>query len=370
MRGGRRLPETLMPHTVLSRSDLASALDFVREGATAADPPAFRRHVLEGLPRLVPSAMTSYNDLSADGAPLLAIDPPDAWTADRERDFLRLAAQNPLIAHYVRTGETRPMKISDLMSRRAFRATELYRVVYGPMGVEYQMAVTLPAEPGAVLGIALNRDRRDFSERDRQMLALLRPHLAQLRHDAVERDAGRTFAHILERILDDRGQAALALGRRDAVAAVSPHAPALLGAYLAPAASPRRLPEALGRWLAQERARGLAPPRPFVVDGSAGTLVARLLPAAEPGGQDVILLEERRAGDAGAALAALGLSERQAEILSLVAGGRTNADVAALLHISPRTVQKHLEHIYDRLGVRSRSAAAARAVAAIGHAPC
>jgi len=71
-----------------------------------------------------------------------------------------------------------------------------------------------------------------------------------------------------------------------------------------------------------------------------------------------------------AALAALGLSGRQAEILGLVAGGRTNADIVAILCISPRTVQKHLEHVYDRLGVRSRAAAAAAAVSAIGYAPC
>ncbi len=64
------------------------------------------------------------------------------------------------------------------------------------------------------------------------------------------------------------------------------------------------------------------------------------------------------------ALMDLGLSSRQAEVLARVALGRTNAQVAADLHVSARTVQKHLENIYDRLGVRSRSAATARAVAA------
>ena len=53
-------------------------------------------------------------------------------------------------------------------------------------------------------------------------------------------------------------------------------------------------------------------------------------------------------------------------LLLQVARGRTNAEVASVLRISPRTVQKPLENIYARLGVRSRAAATARAVAAMG----
>jgi len=50
--------------------------------------------------------------------------------------------------------------------------------------------------------------------------------------------------------------------------------------------------------------------------------------------------------------------------LALVAAGKTNAEIAAILAISPRTVQKHLEHIFQKLGVETRTAAAIRALAA------
>ena len=134
--------------SALRRADLADALSFVQEAGQAGDSHAFHRHVLERLPRLVPTTMISYNDISPDGDPVLLLDPPDAWTEQRERDFIRLAGEHPLISHYHRTGDTRPLKISDVMSRREFRRTELYRTVYGPMNVEYQMAVTLPGRPG------------------------------------------------------------------------------------------------------------------------------------------------------------------------------------------------------------------------------
>jgi DNA-binding NarL/FixJ family response regulator len=52
-----------------------------------------------------------------------------------------------------------------------------------------------------------------------------------------------------------------------------------------------------------------------------------------------------------------GLSEREVEVLRLVAQGLTNAEVAAQLYLSPRTVEAHLRRIYDKLGTSSRSAA-------------
>ena len=57
----------------------------------------------------------------------------------------------------------------------------------------------------------------------------------------------------------------------------------------------------------------------------------------------------------------LGLSPRESEVLSWVAYGKTNAVIGRILEMSPRTVQKHLEHIYQKLGVENRTAAAARA---------
>ncbi len=55
-----------------------------------------------------------------------------------------------------------------------------------------------------------------------------------------------------------------------------------------------------------------------------------------------------------------GLTEREREVCTLVVGGATNAEVAAALFISPRTVEHHLHRIYRKVGVRSRSQLAAR----------
>lgn len=53
-----------------------------------------------------------------------------------------------------------------------------------------------------------------------------------------------------------------------------------------------------------------------------------------------------------------GLSDREVEVLRLLARGKTNKEIGALLGISPRTVQNHVAHAYDKLGVYSRAGAA------------
>jgi DNA-binding CsgD family transcriptional regulator len=56
------------------------------------------------------------------------------------------------------------------------------------------------------------------------------------------------------------------------------------------------------------------------------------------------------------------LSQREREVLELAAQGKSNADIAGILFISAATVRKHMEHIFDRTGVRNRAAAAALAL--------
>jgi DNA-binding response OmpR family regulator/DNA-binding CsgD family transcriptional regulator len=55
----------------------------------------------------------------------------------------------------------------------------------------------------------------------------------------------------------------------------------------------------------------------------------------------------------------LGLTSREGEVLSWLSKGKTNRDIAQILGLSPRTVDKHLEQIYAKLGVENRTAAAA-----------
>lgn len=92
------------------------------------------------------------------------------------------------------------------------------------------------------------------------------------------------------------------------------------------------------------------------------TLTARRL--GDVGLGEVMWLLDVRTIDAAqpaSRLSTASLTPRETEVLSWIAKGKTNRDVGEILGMSPRTVNKHLEHVFEKLGVETRAAAAALA---------
>jgi DNA-binding CsgD family transcriptional regulator len=95
--------------------------------------------------------------------------------------------------------------------------------------------------------------------------------------------------------------------------------------------------------------------RPLVVEGRASRLIVRLLSDPE---QSCLLLERVQAAIAPISLEEpFALTGREAEVMAWVAQGKSNADVAMIVQAQPRTIEKHLERIYKKLGVDNRFAA-------------
>jgi DNA-binding NarL/FixJ family response regulator len=129
-------------------------------------------------------------------------------------------------------------------------------------------------------------------------------------------------------------------------------------------------PERLVDWLAEARralAEGREPPLLAARDGRR--LQGR--PHA-PGGEAcegewlLVLREENHAAAIAALVAAFRLTAREAEVLYWVSKGKTNRDIGDILGSSPRTVNKHLEHIFAKLSVETRTAAAHLALERMG----
>jgi DNA-binding response OmpR family regulator/DNA-binding CsgD family transcriptional regulator len=76
----------------------------------------------------------------------------------------------------------------------------------------------------------------------------------------------------------------------------------------------------------------------------------------------VVMREESDTATLGVLTAAFRLTAREAEVLYWVIKGKTNRDIGDILGTSPRTVHKHLEHVFEKLGVETRTAAAALAM--------
>ncbi len=337
----------------LPGADLQSAIEFVAEVHAFEDEDAFRRGILPGLERLIPCDLSGYNEVDPGGGALV-LTHPEPMHDLMGAEIARLAHQHPLISVQM-NGDGRAYRISDFLSAREFHALELYAEIYGRIGAEDQLAIGLPGE--SVIGIAFNRARRSFSERDRAMLDLLRPHLAQAHARIIERRHTAALLEALEQGVATGAVGVVLLGDDGAVQYAGDRALTLLDLYFS-ARPGTGLPAEIEAWLGST-SRGGEPGTPLIVTGTPGQLSVR----AEPGkhGGTVLLLAERPALTAER-LAPLGLTGRQAEVLALLAAGYGVARIADALFVSPATVRKHLEHVYARLGVHSRAEAVARAL--------
>jgi DNA-binding NarL/FixJ family response regulator len=123
------------------------------------------------------------------------------------------------------------------------------------------------------------------------------------------------------------------------------------------------LPDCVRQWLALQS--GDAPTPAFRLAGRSGALEISCIGRVGPGEFLLRLVEAEPPGDAARLKQRLGVTTREAEVLLWLARGKQNRDIAEILGMSPRTVNKHLEQVYVKLGVENRAAATGLAIRAI-----
>jgi DNA-binding CsgD family transcriptional regulator len=225
-----------------------AALDLLGAMNEAAlDKASFARLDVDGLPMLVASEFTTLSicHLASGKREVFGL-PAGALSAEDRAAFDRHFHQHPLVRFHAYQGGRVPQRISDSVPFEQFRRTALYNDYYRRIRIDHAIALPIYVRDGLLVSFVLNRTRRDFTDRERALLDVLKPHLARI-----------------YRRINTVGQ----------------------------------------------------------------------------------------------------LTTREAEVLRWVSAGKSDAQIGAILRISARTVQKHLQNIYDKLGVESRTAAAMRASA-------
>jgi DNA-binding response OmpR family regulator len=188
-----------------------------------------------------------------------------------------------------------------------------------------------------------------------EMLARIRVHLANARMTQSAQIA-----------LDVSGRFLMAVSRDGKIMWATPQAQKLLSDNLNAASDDELvLPQTMLPWLEQAQQSKTGSKAPALVSFPDNEQLR--LQFMGKLGQDEFLL--RLAKDSGANMPKefskeLGLTSREGEVLSWLSKGKTNRDIAQILGLSPRTVDKHLEQIYAKLGVENRTAAAAVAASA------
>ena len=177
----------------VSLSALEGALRFVEDLAETDDPADLGRRALPGLGRLIRADVLTYNEFGPEPGQVSYFTHPEdvVFSPDGLAAFAVHMHENPVIAHLQATGNGSPVKISDFLSQERFHRLGVYTEFYRQVPVEHQIAIGLPPSDGRVIGIALNRGRGDFTEDDRDLLAVLRAPLVRATSRARSRHRAR-----------------------------------------------------------------------------------------------------------------------------------------------------------------------------------
>lgn len=293
--------------------------------------------------------------------------------------YQRHLRADPCASHIMRTRRPDVLKISDFVGLRVYRSSSVFAEVFRPSGCDRRMGFASQHHGPISIASTLNRRRLDFTEEERALLDLLRPHLLQANHQAhahglVRRERERERESLGEvfnaGLVEIDGTGRIHWLTRYAESLLADFFPGTSRHFSAnlPAELERRLAPSL-RPRPTSRTNGPRPVQPSVwhVDGPEQRRLAIRLAASAAGRWQVLLEETNAAAVIHLLVSALQLTRREAEILYWLTQGKTNWEVATILGITGKTVGKHLEHIFAKLGVENRTSAvrmAGEAVAA------
>jgi DNA-binding CsgD family transcriptional regulator len=340
----------------LNLSDYEGVLNVVRAAGEARDLDGFSRVVVRELSKLVPSHWVVLNEIDLESGQQRLVAEPESFIVPPEIEpfLIEFADQHPLITYYAETGDGSAKKISDFLTQEEFHSRPLYQKFYKEIGVEYQMAFTLVGTHPHLVAVVLSSPQTDFTERDRAVLNLVRPHLVQVWFNAKEQNHLRSlFSSVSDAsALSGAGLVVLSDPPRE----LTPGALTTLYRYYGRPTKSGPVSSRVERWIAIQESRLDSPDqldleKSLSAEKDGRRMVLRYLPGRPPDPPALLLREERRRFRNRDTL---GLTARETEIVALVIKGETNVAIGQALHVSPTTVKKHLDNIYVKLGVRGR----------------
>jgi len=347
----------------LTSQQLRSLLEFLRELYVPTSLEKFREHLVGSIRKLIPCEIATYDEMNPDRH--TSIDrgsPAGAFPDSISRLWQRVMHEHPVLMHCQRTGDLHSYRLSDFLSESEYHRLALYHEYYKKIGVEDALCKGIRVSGSVVIGCAMHRSRRTFSDTDRLTFDLLCPHLTQAWGNTHALTRIQQEIKLHRRTLDQLHRGVIVLDSEYRVRMMNDQARRLLMECFGECgdASRRLLPEQLRLWLRHQSSLvdsvdSLQPRIPLVIEREGKQIEFRLI---SDSGRNLLLVEERRNSTDPRALLRLGLTHREVEVLAWVAEGKTNLEIAMILALSPRTVQKHMEHVMAKLGVETRTAAA------------
>jgi DNA-binding CsgD family transcriptional regulator len=273
----------------------------------------------------------------------------DVWTA-----WEMFSHQHPGIRYVADGGRDRLLCLSDMIPYAQLRNLDLYQHVFVPVDVRDEITFIVPGSAASILGITICLSKTASFEQ-RALAESLFPHLEQAQRNAACVASGQLFP-LSEREL----RFEIPMARGGPIGDWPPGARRLVDLFFDRRSNvPWQPPPDLLAWIKSRREslrdfgdwRRLSP---LVLTNKRGKLHVNFSLHVDSQGE--VLFLSGRIKNSGLGEGRTQTTAREREVISWVSAGKSNAEIAAILGMSLATVKKHLENIFQKVGVENRMA--------------
>jgi DNA-binding CsgD family transcriptional regulator len=355
--------------TSLNLNEIQKLNDSIQQIYSLNDYESFGVQAVSIMHRLVPSDIPSFHTVDIANCYISDTFLPNfsGFTPEMKAARYRSFGEHPIIQQAPKT-LFGAHKISDFITSKELHSLEgVYQQYLKPLGIEDHMTVgILPNKltgekppKKAFIGLALYRAQRSFTETDRLLLNLLCPHFFQA-HNNIQQYQQLQYPlnHLSLLVIDTAG----------VIRSATNQTTTWLTTYFTTIPYTTQIPDTLWSWVKQQITNLNKNPTktclPLRILQNDRQLIIRLINQQQKD-QYLLILEEKTSTLLDS-LTNLGLSPRETEVLYWVMQGKDNNSIASQIGISSSTTRKHLESIYHKLGVKSRTEAIAQTLQKLG----
>lgn len=321
------------------------------------------RVALEVLNELVPADSLAVN-IAGVNMPnqLSAVSLPENHATPEQVALIgQYVHESPFTAYYLATLDGQWKMITDFVPLEDFHKTNLHRLALAPLGIQEQMCAAVGVLDGTGYWIVINRTRRGFTERERERLNAMQPHLVTSFINAAAYGRSQQSHRQVRAALEIAPGAYGYFDEQGKLVWLQEKAAAWLGDFFADEAKDagNNLPQSIRR-LVEESQKNDHLPQPLEKVAGEECLVVCL--GASAAGGWVMRLERKPSELPPHFVPLPQLSGRQNDVLRWMVEGKRNTEIAVILGLSRRTVEHHVRAILEVLLVENRATAIVRAM--------
>lgn len=286
--------------------------------------------------------------------------PVNHATPEQIQTIARYSHQSPFAAYYLSTWDGSWKMITDFMEVEEFRQTDLHRLALSPLGIQHQIFSVLGIFEHTGYAIVINRNDREFSERDRDVLNTIHPHLVTSFFNAQSFGRAKESISYMRAAMETAPGAYAYFDKGGRLVWMQDRTEAWLQDFFRDEArNEDNVPHSIQRLL-NHLVHGQSTTETLESEVNTERLIVCLGSSAAGGW--IMRLERKPKAPRSHFRPLPQLSERKNEVLKWMVEGKRNGEIATILNLSSRTVENHVRDILKELMVENRATAIVRAI--------